>query len=32
MNIDMPLIYRLVRQQGYQFIIDFLQQKPVITA
>jgi uncharacterized protein YutE (UPF0331/DUF86 family) len=28
MNIDMPLIYRLVRQRGYQFIIDFLQQKP----
>jgi uncharacterized protein YutE (UPF0331/DUF86 family) len=31
MNIDMPLIYRLVRQQGYQFIIDFLQQKPQIS-
>lgn len=31
MNINMSLIYRLVQQHGYQFIIDFLQQKPSIS-
>ena len=32
MNIDMPLIYNLIGQHGYQFIIDFLQQKPQTNA
>jgi uncharacterized protein YutE (UPF0331/DUF86 family) len=31
MNINMPLVYELVKQKGYQFIVDFLIQSPAST-
>ena len=30
MNVDMPVVFALVEQQGYQFIVDFLRQ-PIST-
>jgi hypothetical protein len=30
MSIDMTLVFALIEQQGYQFIVDFLRQ-PIST-
>ncbi|MEI6268123.1 MAG: HepT-like ribonuclease domain-containing protein [Methylococcaceae bacterium] len=30
MNVDMAVVFALVEQQGYQFIVDFLHQ-PIST-
>jgi hypothetical protein len=30
MNVDMKVVFALIEQQGYQFILDFLRQ-PIST-
>ena len=30
MNVDMTLVFALIKQQDYQFIVDFLRE-PILT-